>query len=138
MLATCLLPRWRYGAATALPLLLLRGHIGASPLERVLPVVDGAPRPDEDPRAGWGLAGLVEVKVRDLTPAPHRLVRPKRTRLLRRADMPRRHHRTLEATRCTLSGFPLQFPGIEAVVAGDVATPGLGQSWLRKRRSATT
>ena len=40
MLATTVLPGCCYGTATALPLLLRRGHIGAGPLERVFPAVD--------------------------------------------------------------------------------------------------
>ncbi len=59
-----------------LPLLLRRGHIGVGPLGGVFPAVDDLPRPDEDPRTRRGLAELVDVKVRDLAPALHRLGQP--------------------------------------------------------------
>src|ERR1035437_2425712 len=73
MLATTALLGWCYGTATALRLLLRRGHIGAGPLERVFAAVDDLPRPDEDPRTGRGLAELLDVKVCDVDPALHRL-----------------------------------------------------------------
>ncbi len=76
MLATMALLRYCSGPAMVLPLLPRRGHIGAGPLERVFPTVDDLPRPEEDPRTGRGVAELVEVKVRDLTPALHRLGQP--------------------------------------------------------------
>ena len=76
MLATTVSLAWCWRAATVLRLLLWRGHIGAGPLERVFPAVDDLPRPDEDPRTGRGPAELVDVKVRDLAPALHRLGQP--------------------------------------------------------------